>query len=97
MRAHYERAPKRRCDKGHLDSITVLVRRWGAAVAEWIAAGCPRRDKAEELRIVETCKACIHYQDNYCTKCQCQIESSVTVKSAAKMATKHCPLNPPKW
>lgn len=58
---------------------------------EWAAKGNPVPNEEEVQRRLTICKACPLFSNGTCTLCTCNMNYK------ARLATAHCPDNPPKW
>ena len=68
---------------------------YAEAVAEWTAAGCPRRTAEETEAIFRIfCRPCFLYDKprRQCRECTCRVApTGLAVFNKIKMATQHCP------
>jgi len=58
---------------------------------EWAAQGNPVPNEAEVQRRLDICKSCPLFSNGTCTLCTCNMNYK------ARLASAHCPDNPPKW
>lgn len=84
-----------------LPPLPERVMTYGKAVTRWLAAGRPTRSDEEVREIFEVhCKPCEHFDERAesCALCGCRVAASgAPLRNKLRMATEHCPLNPPKW
>lgn len=74
------------------------AKRYTRALAKWAVAGFPTRTQEEVVRIeAELCRPCEYYRDGRCRKCGCNVNTAMVLLNKIRMATEHCPLDPPKW
>lgn len=57
----------------------------------WVAQGNPVPNEEEVQRRLNICKSCPLFRNGTCTLCGCNMVYKT------KLATEHCPDNPPKW
>jgi hypothetical protein len=72
--------------------LTMAGNALGAA-ARFLGAGCKIEPAEEQARRLEICRSCEKFiaADQRCSLCGCWS------KFKAKLASEHCPLDPPKW
>jgi hypothetical protein len=58
---------------------------------DWVAKGNPVPNEDEVQRRLTICKACPLFNNGTCTLCTCNMNYK------ARLATAHCPDNPPRW
>lgn len=63
------------------------------AVGRFVASGLEVSTPEEQARRLAICRSneCGRFLDGRCRECGCRLMAKV------KMATEHCPLDPPKW
>lgn len=61
------------------------------AAVRSVLHGLPLVDEDEHKRRLGICRSCEHYDRGSCRICGCGLSAKT------KMATEHCPLDPPKW
>src|SRR5579872_3451662 len=62
-----------------------------AAVARYVAAGCPNVSGSEYTERMRICAECPLCRFGQCLICGCDLETK------ARMATEECPRDPPRW
>jgi hypothetical protein len=62
-----------------------------AALARYVAAGCPSVPKSVFFDRMRACSECALCRHGKCLLCGCNVESK------AQMATECCPRDPPLW
>jgi hypothetical protein len=67
------------------------ARNFVGSMARFVASGLATTTAEERERRLAICHACEFFAAGRCLKCGC------FTKWAARVASKHCPLDPPKW
>lgn len=91
----------RKCDISQKpDGLAVRFGRYIQAINRWTAAGKPTRTDEQVESIFKSCQGCEHFNEarSKCQLCGCYLNIGKNARfNKIRMATEHCPLDPPKW
>jgi len=103
----------RTCGASVVESVSIKpavgagdkIRSWLSATEQWIAAGRPERDAAEQHLIADVCRGCEHYGKDpllpivmgggTCKACGCGLQPERSLFNALRYATWRCKLG--RW